>query len=168
MLQVCRPSGELVVEFTPDQIRRMQEQGSLSKAVRLRVQALTGQSTLNSKLAYKGEVVTDTTKISLPACLDWVVQSWEEPSQEHLAIIARAARQDNAGILKELFATPYAPDILVNVQATRTALHVAAANGSIDCVCFLIESAANVNAPEATARDGTPLQLAVPGLLLGT
>ena len=75
-----------------------------------------------------------------------------------MAGLEDAAIQNNLPHLQSILESPHPPPIDSDLKSGRTALSFAARHGSLDCVRYLLEHAATVDAPDTI--NATPLLFA--------
>ncbi|CAL1145744.1 unnamed protein product [Cladocopium goreaui] len=127
-------------------------------AVKRRLVPLVHQPRFKLKLLRGSDVLKNEEELTLPEALQLVVLSrYQQMTREQMIYVLDVARRDVAAEMEQFLQLPMDPDVSADGD---TALHCAAASGSVGCCRLLLEARANLELPSARYNDHRPLQVA--------
>eukprot|EP00435_Cladocopium_sp_Y103_P076281 s59_g86.t2 len=150
-------SGDVLGSFRAAELDASTEGIVTVAKVKRRLEPLVHQPRFKLKLLRGSDVLNDE-ELTLPETLQLVVLSrYQEMTREQMVYVLDAARHDVAPEMERFLQLPMDPDVSADGE---TALHCAAASGSVRCCRLLLEARASLELPAARYDDHRPLQVA--------
>ncbi|CAE7828785.1 ANKRD50 [Symbiodinium sp. CCMP2592] len=157
MLRVYRASGDLLAEFTQEDLQKLANADKCPGYVLKRhLQTLCGQLRFKQRLLKEGSAVqSDDAFLEPPLDLTLVLVPFATASTAQIDELIQAARKGNISVVEDCLNRPQEPD---PPGQKASALHQAVEHGHVDVARLLLEAGANKD--RTTKDNNTPLCLA--------
>ncbi|CAE7453457.1 kidins220b [Symbiodinium microadriaticum] len=157
MLRVYRASGDLLAEFTQEDLQKLANADKCpGHVLKKHLQTLCGQLRFKQRLLKEGSTVhNDDAFLEPPLDLTLVLVPFVTASTAQIDELIKAARRGDVSVVEDCLNRPQEPD---PPGQKASALHHAVQNGHVDVARLLLEAGASKD--RTTKENNTPLCLA--------